>query len=80
MVNFEQEKLEYHQCRRISRIYEIDSTTSQNILNMNFKLLENEKPEVVFPGDLDVTIIPPLPSPPSSAVDTDVNHEMLTSQ
>ena len=47
---------------------------------MNFKLLEDEKPEVVFPGDLDVTIIPSLPSPPSSAVDSDVNHEMLTPQ
>ena len=47
---------------------------------MNFKLLEDEKPEVGFPGDLDVTIIPPPPSPPTSAVDTDVNHEMLTPQ
>ena len=47
---------------------------------MNFKLLEDEKPEVVFPGDLDVTIIPSPPSPPSSAVDSDVNHEMLTPQ
>ena len=52
----------------------------QDVLNMNFKLLEDEKPEVVFPGDLDVTIIPSSPSPPSSAVDTDVNHEMLTPQ
>ena len=52
----------------------------QDVLNMNFKLLEDEKPEVVFPGDLDVTIIPSPPSPPSSAVDTDVNHEMLTPQ
>ena len=47
---------------------------------MNFKLLEDEKPEVVFPGDLDVTIIPSPPSPSSAAVDTDVNHEMLTRQ
>ena len=30
----------------------------QDILNMNFKLLEDQKPEVVLPGDLDVTIIP----------------------
>ena len=52
----------------------------QDILNMNFKLLEDEKPEVVFPGDLDVTIIPSPPLPSSSAVDTDVNHEMLTPQ
>ena len=52
----------------------------QGVLNINFKLLEDEKPEVVFPGDLDVTIIPSPPSPPSSAVDTDVNHEMLTPQ
>ena len=50
----------------------------QDVSNMNFKLLEDEKPEVVFPGDLDVTIIPP--SPPSSAVDTTVNHEMFTPQ
>ena len=42
----------------------------QDVLNMNFKLLEDEKPEVVFPGDLDVTIIPSLPSPPSSAVES----------
>ena len=41
---------------------------------MNLKLLENEKPEVVFPGDLDVTIIPSPPSPLTSAVDTNVNH------
>ena len=52
----------------------------QDVLNMNFKLLEDEKPEVVFPGDFYVTIIPSPPSPPSSAVDTDVNHEMLTPQ
>ena len=52
----------------------------QDVLNMNFKLLEDEKSEVVFPGDLDVIIIPSPPSPPSSAVDTDVNHEMLTPQ
>ena len=45
---------------------------------MNFKLLEDEKPEVVFPGDLDVTIIPSPPSPLTSAVDTDLHHEMLT--
>ena len=47
---------------------------------MNFKLLEDEKPDIVFPGDLDITIIPSPPSPPSSAVDTDVNHEMFTPQ
>ena len=47
---------------------------------MNFKLLEDEKPDVIFPGDLDVTIIPPLPLPPTSAADTDVNHKMLTPQ
>ena len=52
----------------------------QDILSINFKLLEDEKPEVVFLGDLDVTIIPSPPSPSSSAVDTDVNHEMLTPQ
>ena len=45
---------------------------------MNFKLLADEKPEVIFSGDLDVTIIPSPPSPPSLAVNTDVNHEMLT--
>ena len=50
----------------------------QDVLNMNFKLLEDENPEVVFPGDLDVTIIPSPPLPSSAAVDTDVNHEMLT--
>ena len=50
----------------------------QDVLNMNFKLPEDEKPEVVFPGDLDVTIIPSPPSPLTSAVDTDLNHEMLT--
>ena len=43
-------------------------------------MLEDEKPEVIFPGDLDVTIIPSPPSPPSSAVDTTANHEMFTSQ
>ena len=47
---------------------------------MNLKLLEDEKPEVVFPGDLNVTIIPSPPSPSNLAVDTDVNHEMLTPQ
>ena len=52
----------------------------QDVLNNFFKLLEDEKPEVIFPGDLDVTIIPPPPSPPTSVVDTDVNHEMLTPQ
>ena len=52
----------------------------QDVLNMNFKLLEDEKPEVVFPGDFYVTIFPSPPSSPSSAVDTDVNHEMLTPQ
>ena len=52
----------------------------QDVLNMNFKLLEDEKPEVVFPGDLDVTIISSPPSLSSAAVDTDVNHEMLTPQ
>ena len=50
----------------------------QDVSNMNFKLLEDEKPEVVFPGDLDVTIIPSPPSPLTLAVDTDLNHEMLT--
>ena len=52
----------------------------QDVLNINFKLLEDEKPKVVFPGDLDLTIIPSPPSPSSAAVDTDVNHEMLTPQ
>ena len=52
----------------------------QDVLKMNFKMLEDEKPEVIFPGDLEVTIIPSLPSPPNSAVDTNVNHEMLTPQ
>ena len=41
---------------------------------MNFKLLEDEQPEVVLPGDLDVTIIPSPPSPLTSAVNTNVNH------
>ena len=55
------------------------SKLQHDVLNMNFKLLEDNKPEVVLPGDLDVTMIPSLSSPLTSANDTNVNYEILKS-